>query len=261
MPPHPQRDERVNGVLGVDARGWDTPRRTRHDGARHAGEQMAKLTLIIGNKNYSSWSLRPWFLLAALDIPFTEQRIALYGPGSRERILAVSPSGKVPALQDGALTVWDSLAICEYVAELFPDRQAWPRDAALRAAARSVAAEMHSGFAALREALPMNCRARGRRAVLSEAVTQDIDRVTSIWRDCRARCGGTDGWLFGTFSIADAMFAPIAFRFATYGVACDAPSQAYADTLLAHPAMQRWAADAAAETEVIEHNEVGRVSS
>lgn len=218
---------------------------------------MANLTLVIGNKNYSSWSLRPWFLLAALDIPFTERRIPLDQPDSRARIIAVSPSGKVPALQDGVLTVWESLAICEHVAERFPDRPVWPHDAAARAAARSVAAEMHAGFSALRTAMPMNCRARGRRVARSREVVQDIERVQSIWRTCRAGFGAGGPWLFGGFSAADAMFAPVAFRFATYGVDGDETIQAYARTVLAHPAVQRWAADAAAEPEVMAANELG----
>jgi glutathione S-transferase len=218
---------------------------------------MPNLTLVIGNKNYSSWSLRPWILLAALDVPFTELRIPLYEAASRAKILAVSPSGKVPALQDGAVTVWDSLAICEYVAERFPERPVWPRDAAARAVARSVAAEMHSGFAALRAGMPMNCRARGRCVAPSPEMAADIERVQSIWRFCRGRHGAGGPWLFGAFSAADAMFAPVVFRFATYGVEGDATVQAFAGTVLAHPAIQRWAAAAAAEPEVLPANEVG----
>jgi glutathione S-transferase len=215
------------------------------------------LTLVIGNKNYSSWSLRPWFLLSALDIPFKELMVPLYQDDSRARLLAVSPSGKVPALRDGELTVWDSLAICEYVAEQYADRRVWPRDAAARARARSIAAEMHSGFLALRTTMPMNCRARGRRVALTDEVAQDIARVQSIWRDCRERFGGSGAWLFGDFSAADAMFAPVVFRFATYGVACDDTVQAYADTVSAHPAIQRWAADAAAEGGVSPYDSIG----
>ena len=220
---------------------------------------MANLTLVIGNKNYSSWSLRPWFLLTAFDIPFTELRIPLYEADSQQRILTVSPSGKVPALRDGDVTVWDSLAICEYVAERFPDRAVWPRDAATRAQARSVAAEMHSGFLALRTEMPMNCRARGRRVAPSAGAAQDIARIQSIWRTCRSAFGTTGPWLFGAFSAADAMFAPVVFRFATYGVARDETAQAYVDTVLSHPAIEGWAADAAIEKEALEPNEVGAI--
>jgi len=201
--------------------------------------------------------LRPWFLLAALDIPFSERLIPLYAPGSRERVLAESPTGKVPALHDAEITVWESLAICEYVADRFPDRAVWPRDVAARAEARSVAAEMHAGFAALRTEMPMNCRARGRRVTPSAAAAQDIARIQSVWRDCRTRFGSDGPWLFGAFSAADAMFAPVAFRFATYGVASDDVVQAYADTILNHAAIKRWAADGAAEPQVLEANEVG----
>ncbi len=218
---------------------------------------MAALTLTIANKNYSSWSLRPWFLLHALDIPFREQRVPLAQTDTRERILAVSPSGRVPVLQDGELTVWDSLAICEFIAERFPDRAIWPRDTAARAQARSVAAEMHSGFAALRTSMPMNCRAHGRTVARSTELTQDIDRVQSIWRTCRSRFGSAGPWLFGAFSVADAMFAPVAFRFQTYGVDGDEAVRAYGRTVLDHPAIRRWAADAAAEPEILDHFEVG----
>ena len=218
---------------------------------------MTALTLTIANKNYSSWSLRPWFLLSALDIPFREQRVPLAQADTRQRILTVSPSGRVPVLQDGELAVWDSLAICEYIAERFPDRAVWPRDAAARAQARSISAEMHSGFAALRSRMPMNCRARGRTVEGSDELTQDIARVQSIWRTCRSRFGTSGAWLFGAFSAADAMFAPVAFRFATYGVDGDDVVRPYGRTLLDHPAMRRWAADAAAEPEIIESFEVG----
>lgn len=215
-------------------------------------------TLIIGNKTYSSWSLRPWFLLSALELPFTELRIPLYEPESSTRIRAVSPSGKVPALRDGAVTIWDSLAICEYVAERVPDRGAWPSDGTARAVARSVSAEMHSGFAALREALPMNTRARERRVPMSDAVRSDVARIQSLWRDCRQRFGSGGPWLFGRFSIADAMYAPVVFRFVTYGVERDAVAEDYIATTLAHPAIRRWMADADAETEVITQYEIGR---
>jgi len=214
--------------------------------------------LVIGNKNYSSWSLRPWLVLEHFAIPYEEVRIPLYRPESRDAILRWSPSGHVPVLLDGDLAIWDSLAICEYVAELPGTRGAWPEDRARRAQARSVAAEMHSGFGALRNTMHMNVRARDRSVPVTPEVAADVARVREIWRTCRERAAGEGPWLFGAFSIADAMFGPVAWRFRTYGVACDGAAGAYLDTLLAHPAMQRWAAAAAAESEVIESSEVGR---
>lgn len=216
------------------------------------------MQLVIGNKNYSSWSLRPWLLLQHFAIPFDEVRIALYTPASPAEIARYSPSGKVPVLRDGDLTVWDSLAICEYVAELPAARGAWPADRALRARARSVAAEMHSGFATLRNSMPMNCRGRDRRVPMTADLAGDIARVQEVWRACRAAAPGDGPWLFGDFTVADAMFGPVAFRFQTYGVACEGAVAEYLRTLLDHPAMQRWAAAGAVEPEVIEMSEVGR---
>lgn len=215
------------------------------------------MRLVIGNKNYSSWSLRPWLLLQHFAIPFEEVRIPLYQPGSREEILRHSPSGHVPVLIDGETVVWDSLAICEYVAEMPAARGAWPADRAARARARSVAAEMHSGFTALRHAMHMNVRARGRRVPVTAEVADDAARIQSIWASCRAAAASDGAWLFGAFSVADAMFAPVAFRFQTYGVACDGLAASYLRTLLDHPALQRWAAAAADEQEVIASSEVG----
>jgi len=215
--------------------------------------------LVIGNKNYSSWSLRPWLLLEHFGVPFEEVRLALYTPASPAAIRTYSPSGKVPCLiDDDGLVIWDSLAICEYVAELPAAREAWPAGRAARALARSVAAEMHSGFSALRNSMPMNCRGRARRVPESAELAADIARIQEVWTSCRERSAADGPWLFGRFSIADAMFAPVAFRFRTYGVACSGPAAAYLSTLLEHPAMQRWAAAAETEPEVIEESEVGR---
>jgi glutathione S-transferase len=217
---------------------------------------MSPYTLIIGNKNYSSWSLRPWLLMRHLGIEFQEIRIPLYMPGSGEQILQFSPAGKVPVLKHGSVTVWDSLAICEYLADLHPG--AWPAERAARTWARSISAEMHSGFAALRREMPMNVRARGRRVTPSEACRSDIARIQEIWRACRQTHAVGGPWLFGRFSIADAMFAPVATRFATYGVPCTEPEAGYMRTVLEDPALQPWLADAASETEVIASSEVGR---
>jgi glutathione S-transferase len=216
---------------------------------------MTDLILTIGNKNYSSWSLRPWLLLKQAGIPFRERYIPIRSEQWFAQISRLSPSGKVPALTHGAVRVWDSLAICEYLAEQFPDKQLWPADVATRAAARSVSAEMHSGFQALRQNMFMNIRrsmpGRGRTP---EALA-DIERITAIWNDCRARYGAQGPFLFGRFSIADAMYAPIALRFQTYGVSVDGAAGDYARTLLAQPAMQEWAAAARAEKEQLAHYE------
>ena len=206
--------------------------------------------LYIGNKNYSSWSLRPWLAMKQAGIPFAEQRIALYQSESKRRILELSPSGKVPVLKDGATTVWDSLAILEYLAERFPDRGLWPTDAAARARARSISAEMHSGFAALRTHMPMNLRnsypGRGR----TPEVEADIARIVGLWTDCRATASRP--FLFGDFCAADAMFAPVVTRFHTYGVTLPPVCQRYADHVLALPAMRAWYADARAEREALD---------
>lgn len=211
--------------------------------------------LIIGNKNYSSWSLRPWLAMAKLGISFEEIRVALYMPDTRKRLQSFSPTGKVPVLREGTAAIWDSLAILEFLAETYPTL--WPSDRMARAHARSLAAEMHSGFAALRSAMPMNCRASGRRITVTEAVQADIARIQAIWEDCRERFASHGPWLFGTFTAVDAMFAPVVTRFCTYGVETSPAVAEYMRTLLDDPAMQRWLADAKAETEIIEASEVG----
>lgn len=207
------------------------------------------LALVIGNKVYSSWSLRPWHLLRRGGVPFEEISIPLYEEGSKERILQRSPSGKVPALLDGELSIWDSLAICETLAERFPDRCGWPRDAAARATARSVSAEMHSGFFALRHELPMNARERRAGVVPSAEARADIERVCAIWTECRARYGAGGAWLFGAFSPADAMYAPVALRFWCYGPELPAAAAAYRDTVLADPPIVEWMRQAREEKE------------
>lgn len=217
---------------------------------------MAQLTLVIGNKNYSSWSLRPWLLLRQAEIPFEELRIQLYRPETRDRILEHSPAGQVPVLHDDEVTVWDSLAICEYLAERFPEASAWPADKARRALARSISGEMHAGFSALRQELPMNCRLHLENYPLSEDVEQDVQRVRAIWRDCRQRYGADGPWLLGDFSIADAMFAPVVLRFYSYGVELDGPELAYRDHVLGQPAIRDWVAGAQEEA-ALEGEEVG----
>lgn len=218
---------------------------------------MSDLTLVIGNKNYSSWSLRPWLFLKHVGVPFEEVRIPLNTPETHERLSQYSPSGRVPVLLDGSVTIWESLAICEYVAERFPQVQGWPTDHKERAVARSVAAEMHAGFSALRAELPMNCRARRSGVVPSSAAQADIERVISLWRLCRQSFGQGGPWLFGTFTIADAMFAPVVLRFYTYGTKLPDIAREYLSTVNQHAAMQEWIEAAGNETEIIEEEERG----
>jgi len=212
------------------------------------------LTLIVGNKNYSSWSLRAWLAMKVAGIAFDEIRIALDQPDTKANILKHSPSGRVPCLIDGDLTVWDSLAICEYVNETQACGRMWPARVASRAQARSVAAEMHSGFAAMRAHLSMDIRSRhperGAAALERPDVAADVRRVQDIWLECLARSGGP--FLFGGFSIADAFFAPVVTRFATYGVTLPPTLGNYSDRVLELAPMQEWIAAAHAEPEVIE---------
>jgi glutathione S-transferase len=207
----------------------------------------AKPTLIIGNKNYSSWSLRPWLMLRQFDIDFEEIKLPLDTAEFYARIRDYSPSGRVPALRHGDTHVWDSLAICEYVNEAYLGGRGWPSEVSARAHARSISAEMHSGFSALRNEMPMNCRKRVSDYPASEACRDDIARVKSIWREAREHFGNGGDFLFGKFCISDAMYAPVMFRFLSYGVALDGIERAYVDTLRALPAIADWLADAASE--------------
>lgn len=206
------------------------------------------LTLVIGNKNYSSWSLRPWLAMRQFGIEFNEVRLALYTPTSPQQIRQYSSAGKVPVLLDDTLTVWDSLAILEHLAERFPTLPWLPEPKAARAIARSICAEMHSGFAALRHHMPMNCRAKLPGQGVTSEVQTDIDRITTIWRDCR-HYGAEGDMLFGNFTIADAMFAPVVLRFVTYAVPLDQVCSQYVEAILALPALQAWIKDAHAEPE------------
>ena len=207
------------------------------------------LTLVIGNKNYSSWSMRPWVALTAFGIPFQEVMVLLDQADTSARIADFSGAGRVPVLVAGDITIWDSLAICEYLAEQFPEKHLWPQDAAARALARSVSAEMHSGFGDLRSAMSMNIRlslpGRGR----TPGAQGDIGRISEIWEECLSRFGHHQ-FLFGEFSIADAFFAPVVMRFKTYCVALAPALQAYCERVQAHPAVARWVAEALAETAV-----------
>ncbi|WP_372015658.1 glutathione S-transferase family protein [Pseudoxanthomonas sp. 10H] len=212
---------------------------------------MPRPLLVIGNRNYSSWSLRPWLLLRQAGVDFEELRLPLDTPEFAARIGGYSPTGRVPVLCDGHLRVWDSLAICEYASERWLDGRGWPADPAARAVARSAAAEMHSGFAALRTQLPMDSRRRPDGYRWDAAAQADIDRVQALWRELRSAHGGDGDFLCGAFGIVDAMYAPVAIRFAGYGVGLDAVGRAYADALLALPAMREWRAAAEGEVEVV----------
>ena len=215
-----------------------------------------KPRLIIGNKNYSSWSLRAWFLLREADIDFDEYRIALDTDATAREIAEFSPAGRVPVLLLDGNAVWDTLAIAETVAERWPGKNLWPVDAVARAHARSISAEMHSGFEELRSRMPMNCRAMGRRVALPDELTDDIDRIIDIWSDCFRRYGDGGSWLFGDFSIADAMYAPVVLRLRTYGINLPESARHYPQRVLQSEAMQEWLL--ACETEVIDHEEVGQ---
>jgi glutathione S-transferase len=211
------------------------------------------LKLIIGNKNYSSWSMRPWLALRANQIAFEEIFIPLYtGDSDKKRILDFTQSGKVPALLDGDVTIWDSLAIIEYAAERFPQTRLWPEDRASRAHARSISAEMHSGFVALRNECGMNLHRPVGAVTLSAAARADIARIQQIWIECRERYGKSGPFLFGGFGGADAMFAPVVHRFRTYAIEVAPEARRYMDTMMALPAFQEWTRAGLAETLVIE---------
>ena len=215
------------------------------------------LKLVIGNKNYSSWSMRPWLALRAGNVAFEEVFIPLYtdDKADKERIFSFTPSGKVPALIDGDVTVWDSLSIIEYVAERFPHAKLWPEDRAMRAHARSISAEMHSGFMALRNECPMNLHRPVRAVALSDDARANIARIEEIWVDCRKRYGKQGPFLFGAFSGADAMYAPVVYRFHTYAIDLVGEAKAYMDTILASPAVGEWTMAGLAETLRIERIE------
>ena len=218
---------------------------------------MSDLTLVIGNKNYSSWSLRPWLALRNAGIPFEERLLLLFDENWREAIAAVSPSGRVPVLLHGERIVWETLAILEYVHELYPDAGLWPEDRDARAEARAVACEMHAGFGALRTHMPMNLRRRdlagkGR----GPGVDDDIARICAIWRDCRACYGAGGDFLFGAFGAADAMFAPVVTRLDTYGVALDDTCAAYSRAVLNLPAFIEWREAALQEPWIVPEDEI-----
>jgi glutathione S-transferase len=213
------------------------------------------LKLIIGNKNYSSWSMRPWVAMTAFGIPFEEVRVALGRDDTPNSIAQYTHAGRVPVLLAGDITIWDSLAICEYLAEQFPDKGMWPHDVAARALARSICAEMHSGFTGLRTAMFMNIRGSFPGKGRTPEAQGDIGRISEIWENCLAG-SGQHGFLFGDFSIADAYYAPVVMRFRTFGVWLPPSLQAYVDRVIAHPAVARWMREAVQEPERLEKYEV-----
>jgi glutathione S-transferase len=214
------------------------------------------MKLVIANRNYSSWSLRPWLLLTEFGLEFELIEESLGGDDLKDRLRRHSPSCKVPVLIDGDLTVWDSLAICEYVSEQYLGGKGWPESVASRAWARSISAEMHSGFTGLRSEMPMNIRAK-RTVTPSKAATRDIRRVDGIWTDCRQQYAGQGDWLFGSFSIADCMYAPVVMRFLTYGTEISEAGRRYMKTVEDNAGMQTWVEAALRETEIIPEDEAG----
>jgi glutathione S-transferase len=214
------------------------------------------LKLIIGNKNYSSWSLRPWLAMRVANIAFEEEVISLDASDFKTRLARFSGSGKVPVLADENIHVWESLAILEYLAEKFPDAKLWPADPAARAKARAIAAEMHAGFVPLRRYLPMNMRRPVLRRDLGAAAQADIRRVEAIWTDCRAQYGTNGAFLFGAFGATDAMYAPVVSRFHTYDVAVGAICRAYMEAVMSLPAWAEWRTAALAESWVLPEDEV-----
>jgi glutathione S-transferase len=214
---------------------------------------MDGLVLYIANKNYSSWSFRPWIALKAAGVVFEEVLIPFDDHGGNPEFRKFSPTGKVPVLKHGDLHVWESLSIIEYVAELYPDAGLWPQDPADRAVARSISMEMLSGFRALRGACPMNIRRQKRAIALPEGVADDVARITEIWKTLRARSGGP--FLFGAFCAADAMFAPVINRLDVYDIAVDADTEAYMAAMKAHPAWIEWQQAALAETWIVPADE------
>jgi len=217
---------------------------------------MSELTLIIGNKNYSSWSLRPWIFMKHFGLDFEEKRIPLFTETTEEQLAPYFSNNKVPVLLDGSFSVWDSLAIMEYVSEKYLGGKGWPADERARAIARSISAEMHSSFTDLRNELPMNCRKMFPGYPLTDDVKTDIERIFALWDRCRSEYGAGGEWLFGDYSIADAMFAPVVLRFRGYVVPLDDTAKEYVQTVLKSPHLNEWIESGRQEKEMIEMDEV-----
>lgn len=217
---------------------------------------MSSLTLVIGNKNYSSWSLRPWLFLRHYNVDFQEKRVPLFVETTEGELVEYDSDFKVPVLKDSDLVVWDSLSILEYVSEVYLDSKGWPGEPEVRSVARSVSAEMHSSFFNVRNELPMNCRKKFDNIKLSQDAEREVGRITSLWRKCRTGYGEGGEWLFGDFSIADAMFAPVALRFSGYNVSLKGIEADYVRSVLGHPAIIEWIEAGKLETEIIEADEI-----
>jgi glutathione S-transferase len=220
---------------------------------RHTNDMATDLTLVIANKTYSSWSLRPWLALTHFDVSFDEIVIPLYQDDTSSEIRKHSPAGKVPVLHHGSIAVWESMAIMDYLADAFYDRRWWPADPHAKAHARTIAAEMHASFGPLRNAMAMNLSKIYPARKWADDVNSDVIRVQEVWRDARSRFGADGDFMFGDFTIADAMYAPVVARFKTYAIELDATCAAYAAAILSLPAMQKWTAEAAEEPWVIDH--------
>jgi glutathione S-transferase len=216
---------------------------------------MSNLTLVIGNKNYSSWSLRPWFFLRQHDIDFAEKRVPLFTAETDSQLEAYGSDYKVPILVDGERVVWDSLAILEYLSEQYLNGNGWPSDVTARAVARSISNEMHSSFTNVRGEMPMNVRKQFRNFKLSPAAQREVERISALWRRCRKEIAGEGQWLFGAFSIADAMYAPIVLRLHGYGIELGDVESQYVQTVLEQPVIQEWIAAGEREREIIEEDE------
>ncbi|WP_420102906.1 glutathione S-transferase family protein [Bosea sp. (in: a-proteobacteria)] len=220
------------------------------------------MKLLIGNKCYSSWSLRAWLLLKAKGIAFAEQLVLLDEPGFKDKVFAAAPGsgGTVPTLIDGEVAVWETLAIAEYLHDRFPQAGIWPADARARAHARAISSEMHAGFLSLRNACPMNLGKRYAARDRGPGVARDVARITAVWRQARERFGAGGPFLYGEFSAADAMFAPVVTRLDTYAITVDGVSQAYIEAVLTLPAYRDWLAGALAEPWIVAHDEVDEPS-
>lgn len=217
---------------------------------------MSKLLLVVGNKNYSSWSLRPWIFLRHHKVDFEEKRVPLFTHTTEQELAEYNSDYKVPVLKDGDLYVWDSLAILEYLSEVYLDNRGWPEDRNARAIARSISSEMHSSYFNVRNELPMNCRKKFESIKLSQGATHEIERIKALWQQCRSEYGGSGEWLFGTYTIADAMFAPIALRFNGYGVPLSGIEAKYVQCVLNHPGIVEWVEAGKREKEVLEADEI-----
>jgi len=217
---------------------------------------MSKLTLVVGNKNYSSWSLRPWIFLRHHKVDFEEKWVSLFVDTTAGELAEYDSNYKVPILKDGELVIWDSLSILEYVSEAYLENKGWPEDRKARSLARSISSEMHSSFINVRNELPMNCKKKFENVKLSQGAKREIERIKALWRKCRSEYGSDGEWLFGAYSIADAMFAPIALRFTGYSIPLAGIEENYVESVLKHPGIVEWVEAGKQEAEIIDADEI-----